>query len=127
MGRTLMYTGLGVLGFFLLSATFVLQAGGGKIAAQHSVSVHEVTLSPEQHDGETVSVHGTLTYSSGRDLYELVDNSGEGANYAIVLRKYDSERLKALVGKDLTVSGRFGIEPGTGVYIDAEYVAAARP
>jgi hypothetical protein len=115
-----MYGSLVALAVFVLSATFILDHGGESIAAVQSVTVHDLTMSPNNWDGSPISVDGTLGYSEEHDEYQLVD---EEASYAVLVRKHHvSTALAELVGKQVRVSGVFGIDDDLGVYIDADAI-----
>jgi len=122
MGRALMYAALAGLAVFVLSATFILDHGGESIAAVQSVTVHDLTSSPNSWDGSPVSVDGMFSYGEEHAEYQLVD---EG-NFAVLIRKHHvSTDLSDLVGQRVRVSGVFGIDDDLGVYIDADAVQLA--
>lgn len=122
MGRALMYAALVALAVFVLSATFILDHGGDSIAAVQTVSVHDLTTTPDSWDGAPISVDGTLGYSEEHDQYQIVD---EG-NFAVLIREHrETGSLPNLIDKRVRVSGVFGIDDDLGVYIDADAIQAA--
>lgn len=119
MGRTLMYAAITALAALVLSATFLLKHGGESVASAQHVSVHDLTSGPSRFDGDSVTTVGVLSFSEEHDRYELV---GE-ANFAVIIRKYTGDNpLDGLVGRKVRVRGVFGIDPESGVHIDASYV-----
>ena len=121
MGRFLMYACLLVLAVFVLSAAFLLQSGGGTSSATMPVSVHDLSVAPQDHDDERVSTTGVLRFLHEPDDHFAVTADG----LAIVLRGYAEEALRAMAGQEVTVTGRFGFDED-GTYIDAESVTAGR-
>jgi hypothetical protein len=122
VGRALMYTALVALITFVLSAYFLLEHGGGKIAAVQEVSLHGLTLTPQSYEGEVVSTSGKLVHNDGLNVYEL---GAPDENYPVVIRTSDERVLASLVGQDVIVTGLFGFENGLGVYIEADSVRPA--
>ncbi len=122
MGRALMYTALVALITFVLSAYFLLEHGGGKIAAVQEVSLHGLTLTPQSYEGEVVSTSGRLVHNDGLNVYEI---GAPDENYPVVIRMSDERVLVPLVGQDVIVTGLFGFENGLGVYIEADSVRPA--
>lgn len=119
MGRTLMYAAIAALAVFVLSATFVLKHGGESVASVQQVSVHDLTTGPSRFEGQPVTTVGTLSFSEEHDRYQIVD---EG-NFAVIIREYAGEdRLGSLTGVRVRVSGVFGSDRESGVYIDARYI-----
>lgn len=119
MGRTLMYAAIAALAVFVLWATFVLKHGGESVASVQQVSVHDLTTGPSRFEGQPVTTVGTLSFSEEHDRYQIVD---EG-NFAVIIREYVGEELLGgLTGVRVRVSGVFGSDEESGVYIDARYV-----
>ena len=121
MGRTLIYLSILVLAVFVLAAAFLLQAGGGTSSAAMPVSVHDLSVAPQDHDDERVSTTGVLRFLHEPNDHFVVTADGLG----VIVRGYDEQALRALAGQAVTVTGRFGFDAETGTYIDAESVAAA--
>ena len=121
MGRTLIYLCILVLAVFVLSAAFLLQAGGGSTSAAMQVSVHDLSVAPQTHAHERVSTTGVLRFLHEPDDHFVVTADGLG----VIVRGYDEEALRALAGQAVAVTGRFGFDEETGAYIDAERVTAA--
>jgi len=122
MGRFLMYACLLVLAVFVLSAAFLLQSGGGTSSAAPTVSVHDLSTAPEEHDDERVSTTGVLRFLHEPNDHFVVTAEGLG----VIVRGYDEAALRALDGQSVTVTGRFGFDDKNGTYIDAESVSAGR-
>ncbi len=121
MGRTLMYAAITALAALVLSATFLLNHGGESLASVQQVSVHDLTAGPSRFEGRMVSTVGVLSFSDEHDRYQLVD--AEEGQFAVIIRRYTGgDPLDALVGRGVRVRGVFGIDEGSGVYIDASYV-----
>lgn len=121
IGRVLLYTAIALLALFVLGSTFVLQHGGGYTSDRPPVTIHDLRILPEAYRDKTVTTEGTLHYSPDLDQYEVVDSDGQ----AVVLLGYEEEELQKLLGKTVTVTGRFGIKEGTGIYIDVDLIGAA--
>jgi hypothetical protein len=124
MGRAVMYTMIVVLGVFVLFATFIVHSGEGEIGAVRVTSIHELTLSAPIYENTHVTTEGLLLYSGQHDQYQVVDDSGHGANYAVLVLNYDHDRLSELAGKRVRVTGLFDYDARSGVYIEAEIVVA---
>jgi hypothetical protein len=122
VGRALMYTALVALTTFVLSAYFLLEHGGGKIAAVQEVSLHNLTLSPHNYEGEVVSTRGRLVHNDDLNVYEI---GAPDENYPVVIRTLDERVLASLVGQEVIVTGLCGFESGVGVYIEADSVRPA--
>jgi hypothetical protein len=134
MGRFLMYAALGGLAFFVMSTVVLLEHGGGSIAAPPDrggpvatsagplgITLHDLTMEAYAHRGRTIVTEGVLSYSTEHDRYQVFDDS----NYALVIRDYArSEELSALAGQRVRVTGTFGHDRETGVYVDATSVEA---
>src|SRR5438309_1294999 len=120
MGRVVMYTVLGALAFFVLSATFVVKHGNGSTQTV-AVTVHDLQLQPSAFKGKVVNLGGTLTYSPDTRQYQLVDD----AHQAVVVQGGDTQQLRQLEGKAVNVSGRFDFDSATGIYIKADLIKAA--
>ncbi|MEX0683633.1 MAG: hypothetical protein WD904_12970 [Dehalococcoidia bacterium] len=119
MGRAFMYAALVALAVFVLSATFVLEHGGASIAAVQHILIHDLTTSPEAYEGTPITTEGTLTFSDEHDRHQLV---GDG-NLAVIIREYHGKfDLADLEGREVEISGQFGIDDDFGVYIDADFV-----
>ena len=119
MGRFLVYLSITALALFVLAAVFLFQTGGGSSSAATSVSVHDLSVAPEDHAEERVATTGVLRFLHEPDDHFVVTADGLG----VIVRGYAEEALRALDGQ--TVTGRFGFDAETGTYIDAESVAAA--
>jgi len=119
MGRFFMYATIGALAFFVLSATFVIESGGGFTAAVSPVSVHNLRTSPENYRGRHITTEGTLRFTQETARFALVDDE----NQAVVILKYDSEQLRALQDQKVSVAGRFGFDAELGIYIEADIVS----
>ena len=119
MGRALMYTALVALVTFVLSTYFLLEHGGGKIAAVQEVSLHNLTLAPNAYAGQVVSTSGMLNHNDDLSVYEI---AAPDENFPVVIRTLDERVLASLVGQDVIVTGLCGFEDGVGVYIEADSV-----
>jgi hypothetical protein len=122
VGRALMYAALVALVTFVLSTYFLLEHGGGNIAAVQEVSLHGLTLTPHNYEGEVVSTSGKLVHNDNLNVYVI---SAPDENYPVLIRKFNERVLASLVGQNVTVSGLFGFQNGVGVYIDADSVRPA--
>jgi hypothetical protein len=122
VGRALMYTALVALITFVLSTYFLVEHGGGKISAVQEVSLHGLTLTPQNYEGEVVSTSGRLVHNDNLNVYEI---GSPDENYPVVIRMSDERVLVPLVGQDVIVTGLFGFENGLGVYIEADSVRPA--
>jgi hypothetical protein len=123
MGRALMYAALAVLAVLVLSSFVVLKHGDAGLAQPKSSSVHELTTNSASFKGDPVTTTGILQYDSSRGLYVIIDDSGQGENFAIVVRPEKETPLPLLVGKHVKVSGDFDYEPVTGPFIEKAYVS----
>ena len=119
MGRFFMYATIGALAFFVLSATFVIDSGGGSTAAVAQVSVHNLRASPETYRGRHVTTEGTLRFAQETARFALVDDE----NQAVAILKYDSHKLRELQDRKVSVAGRFGFDAEIGIYIEADTVS----
>ena len=119
MGRFFMYATIGALAFFVLSATFVIDSGGGFTAAVAQVSVHNLRASPETYRGRHVTTQGTLRFAQETARFALVDDE----NQAVAILKYDSHKLRELQDRRVSVAGRFGFDAEIGIYIEADTVS----
>lgn len=119
MGRALMYASLVALVTFVLSTYVLLEHDGGKIAAVREVSLHDLTLTPHNYEGEVVSTSGMLVHNDDLNVYEI---GAPDENYPVVIRTLDERVLLSLVGQDVMVIGLCGFESGVGVYIEADSV-----
>jgi len=120
MGRLLLYACILVLAVFVLAAAFLLQAGGGTSSAAPTVSVHDLSVAPGEHDDARVTTSGVLRFLHEPEDHFVISADG----LAIVLRGYDEGALRALDGKPVTVTGRFGVDEDDLIFIDAESVEA---
>jgi hypothetical protein len=120
MGRTLMYTALGALALLILSSTFVLEHGGGTLALEQEASLHDLTTNVDEWRGRSVSTTGTLYRNDALAQYQISDGD---QNFPVVVRWNGG--MKSLVGKKVTVLGKFSDEPGIGPVIDARTVRLA--
>ena len=121
MGRFLVYACILVLAVFVLAAAFLLQTGGKSSSGAMAVSVHDLSVAPQAHAEERVTTTGVLRFLHEPDDHFIVTADGLG----VIVRDYDEGALRALDGRAVTVTGRFGFDAETGTYIDAENVAAA--
>ena len=130
MGRLLMYGTLALLAIFVLATYTLLEHGGGSIAApdpngrprDRDVSIHDLTLDPGRYLGDEIITEGTLSYSTGHDRYQIVDDG----NYAVIIRNYgNTAKLESLEGVRVRVQGTFGQDSVFGVFIDPESLEAA--
>jgi len=113
-----MYTILAALAVFVLAAAFLVQHGGGGIAAATEVSVHDLSVGYQAYASQRVSTEGVLRRIQEPEEHFVVTADG----LAIVLRGYSPEALRALDGRTVAVVGRFGFDQPSGVYIEAENV-----
>lgn len=113
MGRTLMYATLTVLAVFVLSATFLLEHGGGSTSAVSVVSVHDLLLTPEVYQGRDVTLQGVLRFDDAAKRFVV---AAEGQGVAI---KSNLPETSPLRDQTVRATGRVGIEQDVGVYIDA--------
>jgi hypothetical protein len=119
IARILTYTVIAILATFVIFTTFFLDQGGGK-AEPHDegiISVHDLSINPERHRGETVTTEGTLNYSEETTRYQVVDES-----IAVVVSGYELEALHELSGQPVIVTGRFDFDAEAGIYIDADTI-----
>jgi hypothetical protein len=65
-----------------------------------------------------VTTEGTLHYSADLDQYEVVDADQQ----AVVLLGYNETLLRTMLGKTVTVTGRFDVNEAAGIYIDVESI-----
>ena len=120
IARVVTYTIIALLAVFVLSTTFVLDHGGGSATPETgdgTVSIHDLSLEPERHEGDIVTTQGTLGFVDETKQYHLVD---EGS--AVVITEYELEALHALKDQRVSVTGRFDIDPNTGIFIDADTI-----
>ena len=124
MGRTLIYLSILVLAVFVLAAAFLLQTGGESLSSPAAVpvSVHDLSVAPQDHAAERVVTKGVLRFLHEPNDHFVVTADGLG----VIVRGYDEGLLRALDGQEVTVTGRFGFDRETGTYIDAESVTAAQ-
>jgi hypothetical protein len=122
VGRALMYAALVALITFVLSAYFLLEHGGGQIAAVQEVSLHGLTLTPHSYEGKVVATSGKLVHNDDLNVYEI---GAPDENYPVVIREFDERVLASLVSQDVMVTGLCGFESGVGVYIEADSVRPA--
>lgn len=116
MGRFLMYATITLLAVFVLSATFVLDHGGGSTAAVVEVSVHDLLMTPERFRGDEVTTEGVLRFDSTTDGY-LITADGQG-----IIVRFAEPELQLLRDQAVKVTGRFDYERDTGVYLEANVV-----
>ena len=102
----------------MLAAAFVLQHGGGSTEAATEVSVHDLSVEYRAHDRQRVSTEGVLRRVQEPEEHFVVTADGLG----IVVRGYSAEALRALDGRTVAVTGRFGFDQPNGVYIEADTV-----
>lgn len=121
MGRAIVYGIILVLGIFLLSTVFVFRRGGDPSEAVMSVSVHDLSVAPQVHAEERVTTSGVLRLFQEPAEHFLVTADGLG----IIVRGYDERALLELVGRAVTVTGRFGFDEADGTYIEADSVTVA--
>jgi hypothetical protein len=122
MARAITYLVIAGLGLFVLTTTFLVSKGGGSANPNESgqvISVHDLSLDPPEYTGDTLTTVGQLMFSPDIKQYQVVD---EGI--AIVVVGYEDEALRELDGQRVRVTGRFDFDIGTGIFIDAELVAA---
>lgn len=120
MGRTLMYLVIGALGVLVLSATFILDHGGGSTAAVSEVSVHDLMMAPERYRGDEVTTEGVLKFDSATDGY-LVTAEGQG-----IIVRFAEVELRLLRDQAVSITGRFDYERDVGVYIEANVVTSVQ-
>jgi hypothetical protein len=115
-----MYGLIAGLALFVLATYLIIDTGGySSSAAAKDVSVHDLTQTASKYTGEEVTTTGILTYSEEHGAYQITDDG----NYAIIIRGYsDNDILLSLKNKEVRVTGRFGYDPGNGVYIEASAV-----
>ena len=118
IGRIFLYTIIALLGVFVLTSTFALEHGGGFTSARPPISIHDLRLLPESYRDHTVTTEGTLHYSADLDQYQVVDADQQ----AVVLLGYNESLLRTMLGKTVTVTGRFDVNEEAGVYIDVESI-----
>lgn len=120
MGRAIMYGTLVALALFVLSATFLLQHGGGATPAVAHVGLRELRSSPKLFQGNIVTTEGVLKLDGETAAYQVSDDN----SLFIVIRAYaGSEDLTALLGWRVKVTGRFGLDDEHGVFIDADVIS----
>ncbi|HEU4760096.1 MAG TPA: hypothetical protein VFT91_08975 [Dehalococcoidia bacterium] len=122
MGRTLLYLAIVALAAFVLAAVFVLDTGGGALETAHGVSVHDLSVEAEVHDGERVTAEGVLRRFTDPEEEFVLTESGLG----VVVRGFNVQALRRLDGQKVTVTGRFGFDSKNGTYIKADSVTLAR-
>jgi hypothetical protein len=121
IARVATYTVIAVLAAFVLLTTFAIDHGGTRATPQAedgTITIHDLALTPESHKGETVKSRGKLLFSDSTKQYQLIDEQG----VVVVIRGYEAEALQALSGQEVSVTGRFDIDPSTGIFIEAETV-----
>jgi hypothetical protein len=121
MARAITYGVIALLGLFVLTTTFLIDKGGGSARPADTdarITVHDLSLEPEAHRGDTVTTEGDLLFSADIKQWQVVD---EGI--AIVIVGYDDEAFRGLEGRRVSVTGRFDFDLGTGIFIDAEQVS----
>jgi len=124
MGRFVMYAVLVTLAAFVLSTYVLLEHGGESIAAVEAASIHDLSTQPERFANHEVSVQGRMRHNAELDQFEVLDESPGGANFALVVRSYHTEdRLPALDGKSVRITGKVGFNSEVGIYIDADTIA----
>jgi hypothetical protein len=121
MARVITYVVIAGLGLFVLATTFLITKGGGSanLADEETVSVHDLSLNPEEHRGDSVVTQGALAFSEDIKQYQVVDDG-----IAIVVVGYEEEAFQELEGQHVRVAGRFDFDLGTGIFIDAESITA---
>ena len=120
MGRSLLYLCVLVLALFVLAAAFLLQSGGESESAARAVSVHDLSVSPEDHADELVVTTGVLRFLHDPNDHFVVTADGLG-----IIVRFDEGALRPLADLTVRVTGRFGYDADTGTYIDAQSVTAA--
>jgi len=118
MGRALLYTLLLALALFVLGATYVLD-GGASSGAATAVSVHDLSVSPEDYNGRQVSTEGTMRRLDEPEEHFVVVADG----LAVVVRGYPARDLRRLDEQAVAVTGRFGFDED-GTFIEAVTVTA---
>jgi hypothetical protein len=114
MGRSVMYSVIGCLAVFVLMVTFATEQGNGSIAAISQVNVHDLRTNPLSYTGKDVTTTGTLAYSAEQQVFHLVEG-----DLSVAIRGYaGSLTLRDEVGKRVAVSGKAGIDPDIGVYLE---------
>lgn len=121
MGRFLMYTALGALAVFVLSATFVLEIGGRRTEANAETSIHDILLQPDAYQGKVVTTEGVLREGDSDDEFLVTDSESLG-----IIVRYESAPLRVLEGQAVTVTGIFGFDDETGVFIEAGTVRSVQ-
>jgi len=115
LGRVVMYTLLAALGLFVLVVTFATDSGGGSSATVAQVSLHTLRTAPEAYRGQLVTTEGVLGFSQEHQQFQLTEEE----SIAVLLRGYrDEAQLRALQGQRVRVTGTFGFDQETGVYIE---------
>jgi hypothetical protein len=123
MARAITYAVIAGLALFVLATTFLIDKGGGSatpVPPDQNISVHDLSLEPEAHRGNTVTTTGTLKFSPDIKQHQIVD---EGV--AIVLVGYEEEAFQSLEEKLVTVTGKFDFDLGTGIFIDVDFMEEA--
>jgi hypothetical protein len=120
MARVITYIVIAGLGLFVLATTFLISKGGGSANpadGTQTVSIHDLSINPEAHRGNTVITEGDLVFSPDIKEYQVVDQG-----IAIVVVGYEEEAFRSLDGRRVKVTGRFDFDLGTGIFIDADIV-----
>ncbi len=118
MGRTVLYFAIAALAVFVLAAVFVLDTGGGALESARQVSVHDLSVEPDVHDGERVTAAGVLRRLTEPEEHFVLTDGGLG----VVVQGFNAKALRLLDGENVTVTGRFGFDSENGTYIDTESV-----
>ena len=121
-GRVIMYAFLILLALFVLAVTFVTESGGGSSATIAQVSLHTLRTAPQAYEGQLVATEGVLGFSQEHQLFQITDQT----SIAVIIRGYaDEEQMRSLEGQRVRVTGRFGFDEETGVYIEVAVLRKA--
>jgi len=113
MGRAFLYAFLLALALFVLGATYVLD-GGASSGAATAVSVHDLSVSPEDYNGRQVRTEGTMRRLDEPEEHFVVAADG----LAVVVRDYPARDLRRFDEQPVAVTGRFGFDED-GTFIEA--------
>lgn len=115
IGRLVMYLVIAALGIFVLSATFLVEAGGKSTATVGLISVADLVMQPDQYDDREVATRGTLEHDEGDGTY-YVSESIERLRLV-----FEPGEIDELVGTIVRVTGRLQYDD-RGVFIEADRV-----
>lgn len=106
-----------VAGFLLILVAGLALAAWGWGQSEEQVTIRELWLRPEAHDGKRVAVQGTLrVFLAGtpQQHYAVED----ARRHRVGVRGVAQTRLDQLIGRPVSVEGMLHITPDRGILID---------